>query len=69
MTGLRRMAWEKITMKSLNNVAAYIVLILVIIILVLVVAYFVYTIVKDILEKKNTSDVAPYVKIKRRRFK
>lgn len=60
---------EKITMKSLNNVAAYIVLILVIIILVLVVAYFVYTIVKDILEKKNISDVAPYVKIKRRRFK
>lgn len=60
---------EKITMKSVQNVTVYIVLILVIIFLVLVVAYFAYTIVKDILEKKNTSDVAPYVKIKRRRFK
>lgn len=60
---------EKITMKSVQNVTVYIVLILVIIALVLVVAYFIYTIVKDIIEKKNTSDVAPYVKIKRRRFK
>ena len=60
---------EKITMKGVQNVTYYIVLILVIIFLVLAVGYFIYTIVRDILQKKNTSDVAPYVKIKRRRFK
>lgn len=59
----------KVTIEGVQNVTVYFVLIVVIILLVLICAYFVYTIIKDIIEKKNTSDVAPYVKIKRRRFK
>lgn len=62
-------AKEKITIEGVQNITVYIVLIVVIILLVLICAYFVYTIIKDIIEKRNTSDVAPYVKIKRRRFK
>ncbi len=60
---------EKITIQNVQNVTVYIVLILIIIFLCAVCIYFIATIVNDILKSRNTSDVAPYVKIKRRRFK
>ena len=60
---------KSITIQNVQNITVYIVLILIIIFLGGVCIYFIYTIVNDIISNRNTSDVAPYVKIKRRRFK
>lgn len=59
----------KITIQNVQNVTVYVILILIIILLTVVSIYFIYTVVSDIIKNRNTSDVAPYVKIKRRRFK
>lgn len=60
---------EKITAVNIQNVAIYVILVLIILFLLFVVIYIVYTFVNDIIKNRNTSDVAPYVKIKRRKFK
>ncbi len=60
---------SEITIKNVQNFTVYIVLILIIIFLCAVCIYCIYTIVSDIIKNRNTSDVAPYVRIKRRRFK
>ncbi len=60
---------KEITIQNVQNVTVYIVLILIIIFLCAVCIYFLYTIINDIIKSRNTSDVAPYVKIRRRRFK
>ncbi len=60
---------EKVNIKSFQNITVKIILILFIIFLAALVIYFVATLISDFLKNRNTSDVAPYVKIKRRRFK
>lgn len=60
---------EKITINKIENVAIYVVLILIILFFVAVAVYITYTFINDAIKNRNTSDVAPYVKIKRRRFK
>lgn len=62
-------AREKITITGIENIATHIVLVLVILFLISAVVYIIYTFIMDIIKNRNTSDVAPYVKIKRRRFK
>ncbi len=58
-----------ITINGFQNVAIYIGIIVILLFLLAVLVYIVYTLVTDIAASRNTSDVAPYVKIKRRRFK
>lgn len=53
---------------SVNTIITLIILILAIIVCLSVVIYLVYTFVRDIKAKKEQNDVAPYVKIKRRKF-
>lgn len=60
---------EKITINKIENFAIYVVLILIILFFVVIAVYISYTFINDALKNRNTSDVAPYVKIKRRRFK
>ncbi len=58
-----------ITMQGFQNVAIYIGLVVIILFLAAVIVYIIYTVVTDVISNRNTSDVAPYIKIKRRRFK
>ncbi len=62
-------AKEKITLNGVQNIATYVILVVVIVALAVVIVYIIYTVISDIVRNRNTSDVAPYVKIKRRRFK
>lgn len=60
---------SNVTIQKVQNVTVYIVLILIIVILCAICIYCLFSIINDIINNRNTSDVAPYVKIKRRRFK
>ncbi|MBQ0083547.1 MAG: hypothetical protein KBS52_02125, partial [Clostridiales bacterium] len=51
-----------------DTVITIIILILAILVFVGIAAYIVYTFYKDIKARKDENDVAPYVKIKRRKF-
>ena len=58
-----------VTLQGFQSVAIYVGLVAIILFLVVVIVYISYTVVSDVIKNRNTSDVAPYVKIKRRRFK
>lgn len=58
-----------LTVNSFQNTAIYVGIVVILLFLLAVIGYVVYTVITDITAARNTSDVAPYVKIKRRRFK
>ncbi len=53
---------------GINNVVTIILIIAAIVFAVVIAIYIIVTFVIDIRARRNTSDVAPYVKIKRRKF-
>ena len=57
-----------VTSKQVSDIVVIVILIIVIIALAIAAIYIIVTIVLDLRQKKNQSDVAPYVKIKRRKF-
>lgn len=57
-----------ITSKQVSDIVVIIILIIVIIALATAAVYIIVTVVLDLKHKKDQSDVAPYVKIKRRKF-
>lgn len=57
-----------VTSKQVSDIVVIVILIVVIIALVVAAIYIIVTVVLDLSGKKNQSDVAPYVKIKRRKF-
>lgn len=58
-----------ITVNGFQNTAIYVGIVIILLFLLAVIVYIAYTVVTDFAAARNTSDVAPYVKIKRRRFK
>lgn len=54
--------------KKVDNIATFIILSLAIIVFLITAGYIIFTFVLDIKKRKNQSDVAPYVVIKRRKF-
>lgn len=54
--------------KKFGNIIIAVVISLCIILFVIVAGYVVYTFINDVRAKNSTNDVAPYVKIKRRKF-
>lgn len=59
---------HKFSVDSLGNIITLVIILIGIFIFIAIAVYIIIAFIGDIKTKRNTSDVAPYVKIKRRKF-